>query len=76
MSNKSSKKARSSAQILTEIAAITAGRKLKDLVLELSLANARELASAETPLKKNKIMGVTAENSSSIRQTLPCSAAG
>ena len=33
-------------------AAITAGRKLKDLVLELSLANARELASAETPLKK------------------------
>ena len=57
-------------------AAITAGRKLKDLVLELSLANARELASAETPLKKNKIMGVTAENSSSIRQTLPCSAAG
>ncbi len=52
MSNKSSKKARSSAQILTEIAAITAGRKLKDLMLELSLANARELASAETPLKK------------------------
>ena len=34
-------------------AAITAGRKLKDLVLELSLANARELASAETPLKKS-----------------------
>ena len=104
MSNKSSKKARSSAQILAEIAAlppsvqgtissyknvrkngtasvyynlqythkgknhsfaipvdkvedfkaaITAGRKLKDLVLELSLANARELASAETPLKKS-----------------------
>lgn len=103
MSNKSPKKARSSAQILAEIAAlppsvqgtissyknvrkngtaavyynlqythkgknhsfaipvdkvedfkaaITAGRKLKDLVLELSLANARELASAETPLKK------------------------
>jgi len=52
MSNKSSKKARSSTQILTEIAAITAGRKLKDLVLELSLANARELASAEMPLKK------------------------
>ena len=103
MSSKSSKKARSSAQILAEIAAlppsvqgtissyknvrkngtaavyynlqythkgknhsfaipvdkvedfkaaITAGRKLKDLVLELSLANARELASAETPLKK------------------------
>ena len=34
-------------------AAITAGRKLKDLVLELSLANARELASAKTPLKKS-----------------------
>ena len=34
-------------------AAVTAGRKLKDLVLELSLANARELASAETPLKKS-----------------------
>ena len=101
MSNKSSKKARSSAQILAEIAAlppsvqgtissyknvrkngtaavyynlqyshqgknhsfaipvdkvedfkaaVAAGRKLKDLVLELSLANARELASAETPL--------------------------
>ena len=104
MSNKSSKKARSSAQILAEIAAlppsvqgtissyknvrkngtaavyynlqythkgknhsfaipldkvedfkaaVAAGRKLKDLVLELSLANARELASAETPLKKS-----------------------
>ena len=34
-------------------AAVAAGRKLKDLVLELSLANARELASAETPLKKS-----------------------
>ena len=33
--------------------AITAGRKLKDLVFELSLTNARELASAETPLKKS-----------------------
>ncbi len=104
MSNKSSKKARSSAQILAEIAAlppsvqgtissyknvrkngtasvyynlqythkgknhsfaipvdkvedfkaaVTAGRKLKDLVLELSLANAREIASTKTPLKKS-----------------------
>ena len=34
-------------------AAITAGRKLKNLVLELSLANARELASAETPPRKS-----------------------
>ena len=34
-------------------AAIVAGRKLKDLVLELSLANAKEIASSESPLKKN-----------------------
>ena len=34
-------------------AAIAAGRKLRDLVLELSLANAREIASSESPLKKS-----------------------
>ena len=34
-------------------AAAAAGRKLKDLVLELSLANARELASSVSPLKKS-----------------------
>ena len=34
-------------------AAVAAGRKLKNLVLELSLANARELASSESPLKKS-----------------------
>ena len=33
-------------------AAVAAGRKLKELVLELSLANAREIASSESPLKK------------------------
>lgn len=47
MSNKSSKKVENCK------AAITAGRKLKNLVLELSLANARELASAETPPRKS-----------------------
>ena len=34
-------------------AAAAAGRKLKELVLELSLANARELASSGSPLKKS-----------------------
>ena len=34
-------------------AAIAAGRKLKDLVLELSLASAKEIAASESPLKKN-----------------------
>ena len=34
-------------------AAVAAGRKLKELVLELSHANAEEIASSETPLKKN-----------------------
>ena len=34
-------------------AAIAAGRRLRDLVLELSLANAREIASSESPLKKS-----------------------
>ena len=33
-------------------AAIAAGKKLRDLVLELSLTNAREMASSESPLKK------------------------
>ena len=34
-------------------AAIAAGKKLRDLVLELSLTNAREMASSESPLKKS-----------------------
>ena len=34
-------------------AAIAAGRKLRDLVLELSLANAKEIADSGSPLKKN-----------------------
>ena len=33
--------------------AIAAGRKLRDLVLELSLANAKEIADSGSPLKKN-----------------------
>ena len=34
-------------------AAVAAGRKLRDLVFELSLADANEIASSESPLKKN-----------------------
>ena len=34
-------------------AAIAAGRKLRDLVIELSLANAKEIADSGSPLKKN-----------------------
>lgn len=34
-------------------AAAAAGKKLKELVFELSLANAREIASPASPLKKN-----------------------
>ena len=33
-------------------AAVASGKKLRELVLELSLTNAREIASTETPLKK------------------------
>ena len=33
-------------------AAAAAGRKLRDLVFELSLADANEIASSESPLKK------------------------
>ena len=33
-------------------AAVAAGRKLRDLVFELSLADANEIASSESPLKK------------------------
>lgn len=35
-------------------AAVAAGRKLRDLVFELSLADANEIASSETPLKKTR----------------------
>lgn len=34
-------------------AAVAAGRKLRDLVFELSLADANEIASSESPLKKS-----------------------
>ena len=34
-------------------AAVAAGKKLKELVLELSRANAEEIASSESPLKKS-----------------------
>jgi hypothetical protein len=34
-------------------AAVAAGRKLKDLVFELSLVNANEIASSESALKKS-----------------------
>ena len=34
-------------------AAAAAGRRLRDLMAELSLANADEIASSESPLKKN-----------------------
>lgn len=34
-------------------AAVAAGKKLKELVFELSLANAREIVSSESPLKKS-----------------------
>ena len=33
-------------------AAVAAGRKLKDLVFELSLVDANEIASSGSPLKK------------------------
>lgn len=33
-------------------AAVAAGRKLRDLVFKLSLADANEIASSESPLKK------------------------
>ena len=35
-------------------AAIAAGRRLKDLVIELSLADAREIAGSESPLKNSR----------------------
>lgn len=34
-------------------AAVAAGKKLKELVFELSLANAHEISSSESPLKKS-----------------------
>lgn len=34
-------------------AAVASGKKLRDLVFELSLTNAQELATTETPLKKS-----------------------
>ena len=34
-------------------AAVANGRRLKELVLELSFADARSIASSESPLKKN-----------------------
>ena len=34
-------------------AAVAAGKKLKELVFELSLANAREIVSSGSPLKKS-----------------------
>ena len=58
-------------------AAVAAGRKLKDLVLELSLANARELASSESTLKKARAPrpeGRRGSTTSSTRPRAPSSA--
>ena len=50
-------------------AAIAAGSKLKDLVLELSLASAKEIASSESPLKKN----LRSSSSRALRRSTPSS---
>ena len=52
-------------------AAAAAGRKLKELVLELSLTNARELASSGAPLKKSSRISSSRAPRRSTRSSTP-----